>query len=59
MNKLTYKDVAFKFTGEYEAVFRQLQKLLTIAPLLAYYDLVFLTQVKTDASDRVITGVLS
>ena len=59
LNELTRKDVAFKFTGECEAAFRQLQELLTIAPLLAHYDLMLLTQVETDALDRVITDVLS
>ena len=38
LNELTRKDVAFKFTGECEAAFRQLQELLTTAPLLAHYD---------------------
>ena len=59
LNELTCKDVAFKFISEYEAVFRQLQELLTIASLLVYYDLMLLTQVETDVSDGVIIGVLS
>ena len=59
LNKLTRKDVAFKFTGECEAAFRQLQELLTTAPLLAHYDPALPTQVETDASDGVIAGVLS
>ena len=59
LNKLTCKDVAFKFTGECKAVFRQLQELLTIASLLAHYDPMLPTQVETDALDGVIAGVLS
>ena len=59
LNELTRKDIAFKFTGKCEAVFRQLQELLTTALLLAHYDPILPTQVETDASDGVITGVLS
>ena len=59
LNELTRKNVAFKFTGECKAAFRQLQELLTTAPLLAHYDPALLTQVETDASDGMIAGVLS
>ena len=56
---LTRKDAAFKFMDECKAAFRQLQELLTTAPLLAHYDPALLTQVETDASDGMIAGVLS
>jgi hypothetical protein len=59
LNELTRKDVAFKFTDECKAAFRQLQELLTIAPLLLYYDPTLPTQIETDASDGVIADVLS
>ena len=38
LNKLTRRDVVFRFTDECKAVFQQLQELLTTAPLLSYYD---------------------
>jgi hypothetical protein len=59
LNELTRKDTIFRFTDDCKTVFLQLQKLLTTAPLLAHYNPALLTQVKTDASDGVIAGVLS
>ena len=34
---LTYKDVPFRFTAEYEDTFRELQHRLTSAPLLRHF----------------------
>jgi hypothetical protein len=59
LNELTRKNTIFRFTDDCKTAFLQLQELLTTAPLLAHYNPALLTQVETDASDRVIARVLS
>jgi hypothetical protein len=59
LNELTRKDTIFRFTDDCKTAFLQLQELLTTAPLLAHYNPALPTQVETNASDRVIAGVLS
>jgi hypothetical protein len=39
--------------------FEELKGCLALAPVLRYYDPSLLTKIKTDASDRVVAGVMS
>jgi hypothetical protein len=59
LNKLTCKDTIFRFINDCKTAFLQLQELLTTAPLLTHYNPALLTQVKTDAFNRMIARVLS
>ena len=51
--------VPFYFDKDYQGAFQELKKRLTEVLLLYYYDYSLETRVKTNASDSVVTGVLS
>jgi hypothetical protein len=53
------KDVLFNFNAAYKESFNELRLTLTSALILCYYILKLETIVKTDASNRVIAGILS
>jgi len=59
LNRLTGKGVPFKFDRDCAAAFKELQQLLTTAPILCHYQPSLKTQVETDASDGVIAGIMS
>jgi hypothetical protein len=56
---LTKKDTSFTWSSRCQEAFKKLKELLTNALVLCHYDPTRETHVKTDASDKVIAGVLS
>src|SRR5690606_3165819 len=59
LNKLTGKNVPFKWTDNCEAAFQKLKTAFTSAPILRHFDTERQCIVETDASDYGSTGVLS
>jgi len=56
---LLRKDVAFAWDASCDLVFQQLKKAFTSAPVLRHFDPDLETLIETDASDYVVSGILS
>jgi len=56
--RLTWKDTPFIFNNNYIEAFRELKNQLISSLILRYYNLDLKLILETDASDRVIVGVL-
>lgn len=59
INALTRKNHKFIWSDECEKAFQTLKKMFTSSPILKHFDHTLETVVETDASDRVISGVMS
>ena len=59
LSELTCKGTEFLFTLECVGAFEELKKRLIQALVLVYYDLVRLSRVETNASNRVVVGIFS
>jgi hypothetical protein len=59
LHNLTKKDIPFVWSPACQAAFEKLRKRLVNAPILKHYSPDYETQIETDASDRVVTGVIS
>lgn len=57
--KLSRKDVIFSWSQDCWEAFEQMKVLLTTSPVLAYFQYGLETKLETDASDGVVSGVLS
>ena len=58
LSQLTSKDVPFVWTQDCKQGFMQLKESLTSAAVLRHYWADLRTKIETDASDRVVAGVL-
>jgi hypothetical protein len=56
--RLTRKDTPFMFNNDYIEAFRELKDRLISSLILRYYNLDLELMLETDASNRVIAGVL-
>ena len=56
---LTWNNIPFAFNSNYKKVFKELKDQLIFFLILYYYDLDLESILETDASDRVIAGILS
>jgi hypothetical protein len=59
LNNLTKKDKAFVFNYDYRKAFKELKHRLIVAPILIIYDLEKELILETDASDFVISRILT
>jgi transposase InsO family protein len=59
MNNLTKKGVMFNFDSKCKEAFDELKNRLTSTPIIHHYDFGKDTMLETDASDGVVSGVLS
>jgi transposase InsO family protein len=56
LQKLTRKNIPFRWTAKCEAAFEKLKTAMVTAPVLMYYDPTLKTRIETDASDGVVAG---
>jgi len=56
--RLTWKDIPFIFNNNYIEAFGELKDRLISSLILCYYNLDLKLMLETDASNRVIAGVL-
>ena len=56
---LTRTGIKYVWTQAYQDTFQKLKSILTSAPILQHYSEELETRIKTDASDSIVTGVLS
>jgi hypothetical protein len=49
----------WEWTQEHQQAFEQLKATFTLAPVLTHFDEARLTKLETDASDDIVSGVLS
>jgi hypothetical protein len=59
LHSLTRSDIQFEWTSKRQEAFEELKKRLTNAPILAHYDPTLPTRIETNASDGVLSAVLS
>ena len=57
--RLTRQDTPFDFDSSCYAAFQELKERLLSAPILRHYDPELETMLEIDASDGVVTGILS
>jgi len=56
--QLTKNNTPFIFNNNYIKAFKELKNQLTSSPILRYYNLDLKLMLETDASNRVVAGVL-